>query len=250
MKTATLTRQVLAAPAVITGKKGLITPDANGYYVQVVGALASSSANGFDYPNNANNRNIINSPHGILQQRIQKKRLCGEYYHPRPPGMSDLAWRARVAHIHEENVSHHIRKVYVEDTPTKLRDGRYVFLILAELKPSGPYGPALLASIKNPDEDVCYSIRAFSDESLNGINIAKHFKNVVTWDHVNDPGVDEASKFECPVLESLIYTEKDLRAEIYQGEGVTMENKRNEVEIIRTSLGWNKTQILPASMNW
>lgn len=90
-------------------------------------------------------------------------------------------------------------------------------------------GNALADSLKNPSENVCFSIRSFTrDIPTNGV-IHKHLMNIVTWDYVNEPGISVATKWKAPTLESFEDVEVTVNhlvaaAELQRSHGVSLES--------------------------
>lgn len=184
-----------------TNKAGTLKPDADGYYQVVLGALDVFNNTGAFYPE-ATARQLFQASSSLMR-RIASGNLRGEYGHPTPePGMSIDAFIARVRRIDEDRICMHIRKVWV-DYSFKNLQGQPIIAILGEIRPSGPRGPALKDQLENRFEDVCFSIRSLThDYPANG-RMTKNFKMIVTWDYVNEPGLDVARKWNAPSMENL-----------------------------------------------
>jgi len=186
-----------------TNKAGTLKPDADGYYTVVLGALDVYNSIGAFYPE-ASARELFERSSSLMR-RVASGNLRGEYGHPRKdPGMSDDQFLARVRDIVEQCVSHHIRKVTVDYTTHRNKHGQPVITIVGEVKPAGPFGPALQKQLDNPSEDVCFSIRSLTNDRYEGGRLMKHLKVIVTWDYVNEPGLDVARKWNAPGLESIV----------------------------------------------
>lgn len=185
-----------------TNKVGELTMSEDGYYTMVLGALDFFNSAGNFYPNGESAKELFKASSSFMR-RIASGALRGEYGHPRmQPGQSMRDFMYRCNDIHESQVSHHIRKVWIDYTSVKGPDGRPCIAIMGEVKPAGPMGNALRESLQNPSENVCFSIRSFTrDIPTNGI-IHKHLMNIVTWDYVNEPGISVATKWQSPTLES------------------------------------------------
>lgn len=190
-----------------TNKAGDLKPNEDGYYTVVLGALDFMNSRGQFYPNGESAKELFKSSSSFMR-RISNGALRGEYGHPRlQPGQQMRDFLARCNDIVEDQVSHHIRKVWVDYDSVKGPNGRPCIAILGEIKPCGPKGEALRESLGNPSENVCFSIRSFTrDVPTNGI-IHKHLMNIVTWDYVNEPGISVATKWNTPALESFGDTE-------------------------------------------
>jgi hypothetical protein len=116
--------------------------------------------------------------------------------------MSMDAFVARVRRIDEDRICMHIRKVWIDYSFKNLK-GQPIIAILGEIRPSGPRGPALKDQLENRFEDVCFSIRSLTHDFNSGGRLTKNFKMIVTWDYVNEPGLDVARKWNSPAMESL-----------------------------------------------
>lgn len=183
-----------------TNKAGILRPNADGYYTLVLGALNIYNSGGAYYPYESAKQLFKES--SSLMRRISNGALRGEYGHPRPNGMNTREFLGRVMDIYEPNVCCHIRKVWIDSSSVRDENGRPVIAILGEVKPAGPMGPALQASLDNPSENVCFSIRSLTEDyQQNGVT-QKNLKTIVTWDYVNEPGLSVAKKWNSPALES------------------------------------------------
>jgi len=104
--------------------------------------------------------------------------------------------------IQEDNVCCHFRRIWLE-AGHKSPDGRPVVAIMAEVKPSGPKGPALAEALQNNAENVCFSIRSFTHDVMQNGVLNKLLRTIVTFDYVNEPGISIAKKWHAPGLESM-----------------------------------------------
>jgi hypothetical protein len=223
-------------------KAGTITPDENGYYRMVLGGLdIYNSANQF-YPYEPAKELFTSSSQ--LMRRVGNGALRGEYGHPKfVPGMSQDQFAQRILAIWEENVSHHIASVELNFDDYKDKDGRKVIAIIGMVKPMGPRGQDLLASLQNRSENVCFSIRAFTKDIEIGRTCQRILKNVVTWDYVNEPGIHIANKFSAPALEDLgetMFTRKNFERALAVPAGMGMESIRLTADELFTSFGWDR----------
>ncbi len=255
-----------------TNKAGSLKPNAEGYYTLVLGALNVFNSGGAYYP--FESAKTLFKESSSLMRRIANGALRGEYGHPRKdPNMSMRDFIHRVGDIYEPNVCCHIRKVTIDYTSVKDEHGRPVIAIIGEVKPSGPMGHALKASLENPSENVCFSIRSLTQDNYVGGTLHKHLKTIVTWDYVNEPGLSVAKKWHSPALESM---EDDVRilpahlaaAQQHQSQhAISMESTGGlSAEEIIKDLGWTgmgdgismegeeseevKPTNLPASAKW
>lgn len=192
-------------------KTGKLKPDANGYYELVLGA--------FDYFNSQNawyelepfKALLLSS--SALMRRVNRGALRSEYGHPRfTPNMSKRDIILRVLDIHEDKTCAHIKSIALDEQRV-ISKGQKVAAVIGMVKPSGPMGDALAEQLENPDENVCFSIRSLTDDSRNSAGtVIKKIKEAVTWDYVNEPGIDVATKYHAPSLEKFSFDKEDFLA--------------------------------------
>ncbi len=243
-----------------SGKKGILTKDGEGYRSTVLGGLNVFNSAGEFYT--AEGVRQLFAESGLLQKRIKQGRLRGEWGHPKQkPGESDSAFINRIFLINEEKIACHFKEIWLDDTNVKNEAGQPVIAIMGKFCPSGPYADSLERSLENPNENISFSIRAFTDDQrIRGVN-NRYLKTIVTWDVVNCPGISIAEKWKSPSLESLkveeVFNRTLSRGEIERSvkasamAGVAQESAVMNVNELFASLGWvdsNKGQ--PAFMKW
>lgn len=188
------------------GRKGILKPDSSGYYTTVIGGLNAVNSAGHWYSDAARYLFAGTDGKSILQRRIKDGNLKGEAGHPKPlPNMSNDDFKYRLLTVEEKSVSHHIRRIILDDEFGKNNpeyNNPKMIGIIAEIKPAGPYGPALQAAFDNPDENVCFSIRGFTDDTISGGRRVRTLFEVVTFDWVTEPGISSATKWDSPACES------------------------------------------------
>ena len=185
-----------------TNKVGNLKKDENGYYEVVVGALNVFNSAGQFYVYEQAKQLFESSSQ--LMRRVSRGSLRGEYGHPKMlPGMSNEQFANRVMSIHEENTCCHHKEITLDFDRVKDDQGKPVIAIISKVFPSGPMGAALERSLNNPNENVCFSIRAFTDDYRDGGICKRVLKTIVTWDLVNEPGIASAEKFKSPALEAM-----------------------------------------------
>ncbi|MNY26398.1 hypothetical protein D3C86_1602450 [compost metagenome] len=139
---------------------------------------------------------------GGLMRMLETARLRGECGHPRfQPGMSQLAWFSRVNDIYEPNICFHIRRIRL--APGVDDQGRAVTMVIGEVRESGKESAWFDKQMQNRDEDVCFSIRSFTEDKIVAGVKTKFLKKIVTWDTVNEPGIVKSSKYGTASMESL-----------------------------------------------
>ena len=191
-----------------TGKKGILTPDEHGYYTHVIGGLNTFNSAGEWYM--ADGAKDLFEQSSSFMRRIKTGTLKGELGHPkRPTNMTVNDYMRRVMTIEETNVCVHYSDVYL-DVDYGRKNPQYknpkLIAIIGKLKPSGVHGPALQASLDNPRENVCFSIRALTkDQVIQGTNY-RTLVQIITWDHVVEPGIATSNKWDSPAMETISET--------------------------------------------
>lgn len=185
-----------------TNKVGDLRADEDGYYTVILGALDSYNSAGAYYPMAGAESVFMDS--SSLKRRIASGNCRGEYGHPqRAPGQSIQEHVARCMRIHEPNIAFHVSEVWLDADSIKAPDGRKVVAVMAKIRPCGPQGHVLEAQLRNPKENVCFSVRALTiDTIVNGV-VYKVIKQIITWDYVNEPGIAVATKYHNPSLEGI-----------------------------------------------
>jgi hypothetical protein len=182
-------------------KKGIIKPDANGYYEITVGGFNVHNYGGAYYPLGKAEQLFKDS--GSLMRRIKAGVLRGELGHPRQEGMSPSAYFKRLNEIHEEKVCCHFAEVRLDYDNYKSKSGFPMVAIIARVKPSGPFADTLERSLQNPEEETCFSIRAAVVPEMEGGREVRYIEDIVTWDYVNEGGIAIARKYYSMALEQM-----------------------------------------------
>lgn len=197
-----------------TGKKGILAPDANGYRTMIIGALEVTNSAGEYYVAKGAKDLFLSSSE--FQRRVKDGCLKAEVGHPkRLPGMKYDDYVQRAFSIYEDNVCAHIAEVWLDfdfgKTHPEYNNPRLI-AIMARVKPAGPKANALEDAFNNPEENVCFSIRAVTtDQLIRGVN-HRTLERIIAFDWVTEPGIMIAKKFVSPALESLssVVLTKDL----------------------------------------
>ncbi len=241
-----------------TNKVGDLSADEDGYYEVVLGGLNVNNVSGAYYP--LRGAEAIFAESSSLMRRIASGNCRGEYGHPyRLPGQTPQEYLARCMKIQEDRIAFHIASIRLDDTILKGPNGQPIVAIIGKIRPCGPYGHVLEDQLKNKKENVCFSIRALTNDSfVNGI-MTKVLRFVLNWDYVNEPGIKEASKWSAPTLEcfqgdELVLTQDILEtARMAVPEGVGMEEATNAIDEMMFELGFTRkahTTKRPASAGW
>lgn len=201
------------------GKRGILKPDDDGYYPQPLGALNTFNSIGEYYVRKE--AESLFAPGSSLMRRLTNRRLKAELGHPdQAPGMNDSAYMYRVQEIRESMVCGVFKKIvldfdYAEElrrssnTPRPLGVAAQhqgdLIPIIGWIKPAGPYAGDLQRGYDNPDEDVCFSVRGFTDDYYAGGINYRILREIITWDKVGEPGIANATKYTSPTLESFLH---------------------------------------------
>jgi hypothetical protein len=229
-----------------SNKVGLLKPDENGYYEMVVGALNVYNSAGQYYVYDQAKELFQSSSQ--LMRRVSKGSLRGEYGHPKPlPGMTNEQFANRVMSIYEENICCHHKEITLDFDRVKDAQGKPVIAIISKVLPAGPLGPALEKQLNNKDENVCFSIRAFTDDYRDAGITKRVLKTIVTWDYVSEPGISVAEKFKAPALEAFAKEDEMLisRGEFERGiksatsRGLATESALLTADELFKSMGWS-----------
>lgn len=240
-----------------SNKRGVLEPDADGYYTLVVGGLNAFNSVGAYYPLAPAAKLFEES--SSFMRRIRDGNCKGETGHPKPlPGQSNRDYIGRILQIEETRVCAHFRKIWLQHEGIKDKNGRPIVGIMAEVKPSGPLGPALKASLENPDEEVCFSIRSLTNDIMTPAgHIQKNIRQIVTFDLVTEPGLSGSTKYNSPSLESfdelgIKARHLDELAEHNRVAGVSMENYAVDLRQLKGDLGWGEgtKTTPPTSLSW
>lgn len=187
------------------GKKGVLTPDSNGYYTFIVGGLNCFNSAGEYYTAKGATQLFENSSH--LMRRISGGSLFGELGHPKKdPALSTEDFYKRVLTIDEQNICCHFSEVWLDFSYGKNNpqaNNPDLVAIMAKVKPSGVHSKALEDSITNTQENVAFSIRGITENKYRNGRVERTLTQIITWDRVVEPGIKMANKWASPVLEEL-----------------------------------------------
>lgn len=225
-----------------TGKKGILKPDADGYYELILGALNVYNSAGMYYVYEGAKELFESSSQ--LMRRVKRGALRSENGHPtRLPNESFDDFVNRYIEINPKNVCAHISELWLNFKDVKGNDGKPIIAIMGKVCPSGPLGPMLEKSLNNTKENVCFSIRSFTADWIENGIIKRELKNVITFDYVNEPGIYIAEKYNSPALESLSETRisknQMVRALSKESSSMAMESAGMNASELFTSLGWS-----------
>jgi len=191
------------------GKKGILTPDSDGYYEVVVGALNSYNSAGEYYTSEGVIQLFEKSSH--FMRRIKSGALYAELGHPKKqPGMSMEQFYNRVISIEETNVCGHFSEINLDFDFGKKNpqlNNNELIGIIAKVKPAGAKANALQIALENPKQNSAFSIRGLTENNHRNGRVERRLTNIITFDHIIEPGISVACKQYAPGLENLIVSE-------------------------------------------
>lgn len=247
-------------------KVGTLKRTPEGYYPMVVGALNVMNSGGAFYPLEGS-RQLLEDESGSFQRRVQRGALRAEYGHPKPPPRAmnpaeqrirDQEFVRRNLSIYEENVCAHHMKIWLEFDALKDQNGRSIVTINSLVAPNGPLGNVLEKQLQNPNENVCFSIRSFTDNRTRFGIEERTLKEVITFDYVNEPGIQVAEKFYSPALEAYEQTpfsRATIERAVFNGEPCGMVSSESVIISglsLYQQMGWSlpDRSNIPVSLRW
>lgn len=185
-----------------SSKLGVIKPDKDGCYTQVIGGLNAYNSGGSFYELEAGLQFF--QAQSSFQRKIGRGVLRAETGHPKKtPGMKEYEYGERILRIEETLVCGTWRKIWLSNADLRDEQGRRIVPIMGTIYPSGPYRDMLIHAFQSPGEQVCFSIRSFTNDIPRGDGtFIKKLLQIVTFDYVNEPGIWSAEKLLSPTLES------------------------------------------------
>lgn len=186
-------------------KSGILTPDANGYYTIVLGALNTYNSAGEYYTAEGALQLFENSSH--LMRRIKNGSLYAELGHPKKQtDMTMEAFYQRIITIDEGNVCGHIAELSLDFSYGKNNpqfNNPDMIAIIGKVKPAGSKATALQLALENPKQNAAFSIRGLTENKYKNGRVERILTNIITWDHVIEPGISVACKAHTPGLEAI-----------------------------------------------
>lgn len=228
-------------------KKGILKPDADGYYEINVGGFNVHNFGGKHWP--LGDAAKLFAPGSSLRRRLEGGVVRAELGHPRREGMNEIDFYQRLNEIHEDKVCGHFSEMRLDYNNFKSKSGFPMVAVVAKVRPSGPFGNVLKDSLDNPKEETCFSIRAGVEDVGND----RFVQDIVTYDYVNEGGITIARKYYSMALEDihgvqldvedLIVTPSVLNAaceSAHRHMGLESADTQRLVEL-RETLGWNRS---------
>lgn len=234
---------------------GRLKSDGQGGYVMPVGGLNVFNSAGQYYTFEAAKKLFEESSQ--FMRRVERAVVRAEVGHPvKEPGMSENDYIRRVLTIRESNVCAFHKEIWLDFNSIKDKNGKPVIAIMSRVCPSGPHAAMLERAFENPGENVCFSIRAFTRDYMQGGVMYRDLDTIITFDYVNEPGIDFAEKFKAPSLEAEVldtsrFTRGQMTEAISSMRGVAQESTILTANELFTSLGWNASGIEKSAFtNW
>lgn len=220
-------------------KVGKYEPDADGYYTVVIGGLNVLNSSGELYL--AERAKTLFESSSLFMRRVNNGNLKGENGHPKKlPGMTEDQYVDRALEVQEANVCVHYKEIWLDpefgrknphlNAPTMIG-------ILAKVRPTGAMGHVLQQALDNPHENLCFSIRCFTEVVHLAGQRCKHIDEIITFDLVTEPGIAAANKWDSPTFESVkdVIVGKKTFEKILAEEGSAVSMESSKV-IARTML--------------
>lgn len=195
-------------------KEGILPPpDDNGYHTVILGGLNCYNAAGEYYV--ADGVLDMFRTSSSFMRRIQSGSLYCEVGHPRKePGMSNSQFYNRIIDILDTNVCGHITEVSLDMDFGKKNtqfNNPNLIAIIGKVKPAGPKAETLKLSLENSKQNTAFSVRGLTDNFDRNNRIERVLTQIITYDHVIEPGIKPACKAYIPGLESLhVYENTDI----------------------------------------
>lgn len=186
----------------------IFRPDENGYWMVNGGAFNVAVEIGGEYVSFPFKPAIFSEKTQIMDY-LRKGSLGSEMGHPTMDPkfkfMTDnekkiemAVFKERIAKIDMKNQSGHIKNIFLIDIgksdPRCLKASGNVILVVLHVKPEGPYKDQLESSLKNPDANTAYSVRAFGEPELIGKQKVQWINNIITYDQELRGAYDGATK--------------------------------------------------------
>lgn len=243
-----------------SGKTGLIKPDSEGYRDVILGAFDCMASDGSaEYPMDEHIKSLF-ADSGQMQRLAKAKRLRGEANHPAfVIGMQLFQYLDRLREVRNELTSHHILQPSL--SVGKDEHGKKIVIVRGRVKASGCHEMALENSLKNREEDTCFSLRSIVNFYFKNGKRINNVSEIITWDWVSEPGMNIASKYHSAGLLSHGSNELGFDITPEMLDSIDMQRMTTQAgmlsdtsistTMIRDAAGWSKVAVTaPLSMGW
>lgn len=188
-----------------------VSPDQSGLYRDFpLCVLGKKSRNGESYdPKSA--QEAMTSSRSRFALNVKEGNQEGEFGHP----FADKKDLRRMVYIDRTRVSHYIRGVKFRQTS----EGNVV--VYGDIGVTGPYGESLKDTLEDPNRNTAFSLRALTQKMQDGTRCVKV---MVTFDAVDGPGFEEASKRYMGAQEDISVEQlmdDDIKDQLFSTEDIT-----------------------------
>lgn len=234
-------------------KHGIMKPDSDGYYTQTLGGLNVFNSVGQYYT--LEGAKDLFEKSSSFQRKVQRGALRGEVGHPRQlPGMSEDQYLNRILDTDETNTCCQFAEIWLDFDNFRGKNGEKIVGIVGKVIPSGAKGEALAKAFENPKENVCFSIRSFTRDYMQGTRYCREIKQIVTFDWVNEPGIEIAEKFKTPGLENIddhTFTKSQVERIMSKHRvGLGTESACFGAKELFSALGWDRDTNSKSFLKW
>lgn len=196
------------------GKKGVITPDADGYYFLNAGGFNIPNRHGIVYKVNDYLEECMH-PESDLRRRIERGEVYAEAGHPpmyflervngmvvRTPITDLVQWINRLKTIEMDRACGHISDIIFDTSKWRPRSNAPIETFL-KIKPylSTVYGRMFEENLKTPQMNTSMSIRTVTSPLQAGSKV-RNVEYFTNFDWVWEPGMANANKHQTAGVES------------------------------------------------
>lgn len=217
-----------------SNKKGTLTPDSDGYYTLVLGALNTQNSAGEYYT--AEGALELFQESSQLMRRIKNGALYSELGHPKKtPGLSTEQFYSRVLTIEETNICAHIAEVTLDFNFGKNHpelNNLNLIAIIGKVKPAGAKAQAVQLALENPKQNCAFSIRGLTENKFINGKTLRRLTNIICWDFVTEPGISIADKVWSPACEQRMVSTESMVKELVD----TVVDKELMIKVLTSSI--------------
>lgn len=189
----------------LTGKKGIIKPDSEGYYEFPVGAFNCQNSAGEVYTND--NIDRIFSDSSAFMRKVTSGKLYGEWGHPLPRyGEPEDSYVNRASNVEDKDTCVFFKEIW-NDSKAGKHFTQYngidssSIITFARLKPHGALWETLQRAIDDPNVNIAFSVRNFGRDRMYRGKCYVSVEEVITYDAVSEQGVASSEKYGSLKLE-------------------------------------------------
>lgn len=225
-------------------KKGILTPDSEGYRTIPLGALGCTNTRGEFYTATDEVVALFDTS-ATFMDLVSRGNLRAEREHPMPDikeGTIDVrsgvvnipAYIQRLRIFKPDRICAHIKNINLVPNSEFGSDEvePSAIIILGDVKPIRDLGVQLEDAFNNPHENVSFSIRSLTTQRTVGNKTYKDITEVLGFDWVTLCGIRSSHKYNAPGLESGMVITTDMVDEIvHQSEVYSLESDQPVVNI-------------------